>query len=326
MKRTAGRKGKCLGLIILLFLLPGAPVQAEEAPSPVARVVITPRASGWDVLVSWHVRGVEIPQVAFQPGGSGRITAHYPGPVVVFYFFQIDNGACGNGIDPITNQYKNPTAGWAIISISVPSFVQGKIPLTYTTPCGEDGPVNLIPDPVIEEGDLPAITGSIWERIELPELAIRVNPLSGIVTVPSWFWLELKSTGEWWPGTDPDQGGQPFGVTVEIPLPARTHTVQVLADALKVTWDFGDKSRKATKTSTLVGKPYPAPSNVQHAYNTTEVFNPAVLLHYVPRYAWNGGAWVSLPALYRESLWQGEVRIREAQTILVEPESGSTRR
>jgi hypothetical protein len=167
---------------------------------------------------------------------------------------------------------------------------------------------------------MPAITESIWTRIDLPELDIRANPMTGLVTVPEWFWLQLKDNRQWWPGTDPAQGGQPFGVTVTIPLPNQTQTVEVLADITNATWNFGDNSRKAIKSSTLVGKPYPARSNVQHPYNTVDVYKPAILLHYVPRYAWNGGAWVRLDNLFRESRWEGEVRIKEAQTILVEPD------
>lgn len=303
--------------------------QADDSPSGTS-IRIEPRGSGWDVYVKFHVSKVNIPQIKFI-GSLNNVTATYPQPYVVGYNFVIDHDRCGGKYDPLTQTWQNPTSGIATIEIFFPSgtFSDPDLPdITETTvirrsDCGEDGPTHLVPQPIIDNQDLPAITLSIWTRIDLPELEIQANPMTGLVTVPEWFWLQLKSNHQWWPGTDPLQGGQPFGVSVSIPLPGQTQTVVVLADVTKATWNFGDNGQKALKTSTLVGKAYPTKSNVQHPYNTADVFKPSILLHYVPRYAWNGGSWVQLESLFRESLWEGEVRIKEAQTVLVEPDRPS---
>ncbi len=285
-------------------------------------VSIYPRGSGWDVKVSWHVQTINIQPVKYK-GSITSLTASYPQPYISNYVFHISNEACGGVIDLVTGLYPFPDSGFANITVHFPAGMfpgVGDFEITSTSTCGQDGSVNLLPQPVITFNDVSEIAGSIWDRIELPELAIRANPTTGLVTVPEWFWLEQTGLKEWWPGTDPGQGGQPFGVTVTIPLPGQNQTVTVLADAVNANWNFDDKGLKALKSSTLVGKPYPKKSNVQHAYNSAETFKPTVLLRYVPRYAWNGGSWTQLPDLFRESLFTGQVRIKEAQTILIAPD------
>ncbi len=320
-------KKYCLILVVTL------PVLAQITAGQIAAasdfdLSISPRDRGWDVIVSWHVRQVNIAEVKFT-GSTGTARATYPQPYVSNYIFQINNEVCGGNKDPLTGIYAFLTKGFATITVHFPRGMfpgVGDFEITSTSKCGEDGSVNVSPQPQIAFDDVPVLAGSIWNRVELPELSIRANPMTGLVTVPEWFWLEQTGLKQWWPGTDPAQGGQPFGVAVTIPLPGQVQTVTVLVDAVKVSWNFADYGLKALKTSTLVGKPYPARSNVQHAYNSAETFKPTVLLRYVPRYAWNGGNWTQLPDLFRESLFTGEIRIKEAQTILVEPDYSSSSR
>jgi hypothetical protein len=327
-----------LGLLGLVFLvtttaislfvtIPDNPARAEDGP-PGTNIRIERRGNGWDVYVQYHIRKVSISQVKFTGGTTGA-TANYPQPTIVEYSFEVDNEHCGGNFDPITGRWDNPTAGYATIEIYFPpgTFVDPDLPgITEITvirrsPCGEDGAANLIPQPVIESEDVADIAKSIWERIELPELEVSANPKTGIVTVPAWFWLALSTNKTWWPGTDPNEGGQPFGVIVTIPLPGQTHTVQVLVDVTKVTWDFGDYNNgKRFMLTTFVGKQYPKKSNVTHAYNNEWTYDPQATLHFVPRYAWNGGGWTALPTEFRETIALGEYRVREAQTILIEPD------
>ncbi len=311
--------------VSMVFLVQSAPELVSAASD--FDIKISSRDRGWDVVVSWHVRQVNIAEVRFT-GSTGTALASYPQPYVSNYVFQINNVACGGIPDPLTGVYTFPTRGFANITLHFPRGMfpgVGDFEITSTSACGEDGSVNVIPQPQIAINDVSEIAGSIWQRIDLPELQIKANPLTGLVTVPEWFWLDLLDKKQWWAGTDPAQGGQPFGVTVTIPLPGQAQTVTVLVDAVKVSWDFADNGLKALKSSTLVGKPYPSKSNIQHAYNTADTFKPTVLLRYVPRYAWNSGNWTQLPDLYRESLFTGEIRIKEAQTILVAPDPGTSR-
>lgn len=302
------------------------PVLANDNPVG-TDIRIEPRGSGWDIYVKYHVKSVTISSVKFS-GTIGSATASYPQPYVVGYNFEINNELCGGDFDPVTGTYQYPNEGQATIAIFFPSgtYADPDLPgITETTvirrsPCGDDGPVKLVPQPIIEIEDVTDIAGSIWERIDLPVLQIKANPGVGVVTVPAWFWLIVQQTQSWWPGTDPNVGGQPFGVTVTIPLPGQTHTVQVLVDVTKVLWDFGDSNNsKRFMLTTFVGKQYPKKSNVTHAYNNEWTYHPQTTITFVPRYSWNGGAWTELPDLFRETLTLGELRVREAQTVLIEP-------
>lgn len=314
--------------LISLTLLPETTpqVKAEDGP-PGANIRVEARGNGWDVYVTYHVRKVSISPVKFS-GGSSSTTAGYPQPQIVGYSFEVMNDICGGRQDPVTGAYQYPNAGQATIEIYFPpgTFSDpalagiNEITVIQRSPCGEDGSINLIGQPVIEIEDITDIAKSIWEHIELPQLEVAANPKTGLVTVPAWFWLILTQNRSWWQGTDPDEGGQPFGVTVTIPLPGQIHTVQVLVDVTRVLWDFGDvNSSKRFMLTTFVGKEYPRKSNVTHAYNNEWTYFPQATLTFVPRYEWNGGGWTALPDQFRQTLALGEYRVREAQTILIEP-------
>lgn len=309
------------------MLLTVLPVAAFEDNPTGASVRVEARGNGWDVHVKFHVRKVAITPVKFT-GKSGATTATYPQPSIVEYNFEVDNDLCGGDFNPVTKTYQYPNAGQAVIEIFFPegTFADPDLPdiseitVIRRSPCGEDGPVNFIPEPLIEVGDVSGIAKSIWERIELPELEVSANPKTGIVTVPAWFWLTIKQNRAWWPGTNPEEDGQPFGVTVTIPLPGQTHTVQVLVDVTKVLWDFADfNNNKRFMLTTFVGKQFPKKSNVTHFYNNEWIYFPQTTLTFVPRYAWNSGGWTALPDQFRQTLALGEHRVREAQTVLVEP-------
>ena len=110
-------------------------------------------------------------------------------------------------------------------------------------------------------------------------------------------------------------------MVVTIPLPGQLQRVAVLAEAEWLYWNFGDGSPAGTLKTWQAGKAYPQKSGVRYRYNTATSFFPAVTLHYVPRYSWNGGNWTVLPELYRESYWQKTegYRVIEAQTVLIAP-------
>lgn len=318
----------CLVLLILVIstlLVGSTSALAQTKHSEEVNVDVRPRGEGWDVTVTWHVKLVSIPEVGYSGYGSNwQVTANYPQPYISFYEVLVDNGRCGGGIDPVTGQYRFPNAGYAFVVIIFPPGTSDTIGslARRADDCGQNGGTNFIGNPVITPGDYQSIVGSIWARIELPELQIKMNPGWGIVTVPAWTWLILARSGEWWSGTDPNQGGAPFGATVTIPLPNQTYRVEVLAEANWLLWDFADQSVKRFKKTELVGKPYPQVSAVQHPYNNAITYYPQVTIHYTPRYAWNGGSFTVLPDLFRESVWRKDegYRVREAQVQLIAPE------
>lgn len=314
-------------LVLMLSTLKDTLVAKADETPPGGNVRVEARGNGWDVYVTYHVRKVNISQIKFT-GKASTATASYPQPEIVGYNFEILNDICGGRQDPLTGAYQYPNAGQATIQIYFPAGTYSdpnlpgidEITLIRRSPCGEDGPTNLTGQPVIEVEDVSDIAKSIWERIELPELDVSANPKTGIVTVPAWFWLTLRQNQAWWPGTDRNEDGEPFGVTITIPLPGQTQTVEVLVDMTKVLWDFADSNNsRRFMLTTFAGKQYPKKSNVTHAYNNEWTYFPQAALTFVPRYAWNGGGWTALPEQFRQTLALGEYRVREAQTVLIEP-------
>ncbi len=79
-----------------------------------------------------------------------------------------------------------------------------------------------------------------------PDLRVATNPDTGMTGLPSWFWCVGSPS-------------MPDATATSGPL-----TVTVRATFADVVWDFGDASR----SSGGFGQPFPAPSDVQHVYQT----------------------------------------------------------
>ena len=112
-----------------------------------------------------------------------------------------------------------------------------------------------------------------------PNLALGVNPVTGLAGLASWFWLGGANASM----SDATASSGPL-------------TVAVHASLIGATWDFGDGSR--TDSGDL-GQAYPAGSDVQHVYQTDTYGLPSGytisgLLRYVVTYSVNGGPWQQL--------------------------------
>ena len=112
-----------------------------------------------------------------------------------------------------------------------------------------------------------------------PNLALGVNPVTGLTGLASWFWLGGGSASM----SDATASSGPL-------------TVAVHASLIGATWDFGDGSRS---DSGDLGQAYPAGSDVQHVYQTDTYGLPggytiSGLLRFLVTYSVNGGPWQQL--------------------------------
>src|SRR5205085_10575017 len=81
-----------------------------------------------------------------------------------------------------------------------------------------------------------------------PVLVMGANPGLGLTGLPSWFWL----------------GGSPQ--MPDVSVSAGGLTVTVRARLSDVTWSFGDGGSLSAGTD--LGRAFPAPSTIQHVYQT----------------------------------------------------------
>ena len=112
-----------------------------------------------------------------------------------------------------------------------------------------------------------------------PALTLGINPGVGLTGMSSWFWLA---------GAGPSV---PDATASAGPL-----TVTVRARLAGVTWEFGDGMGY---DSADFGRAFPAPSNVQHVYQTDTYglqagYTVSGILRYLVTYSVNGGPWTTL--------------------------------
>lgn len=119
-------------------------------------------------------------------------------------------------------------------------------------------PVGVPADPVVvvevipeEPTDPRAIAEELLGIVPLPPISLRANPGTGLVAMPSWFWVD---------GYDgsPLYGSETLGNT----------TVEVEITPLRYDWHFGDGGFLSTGS---LGQPYPAESDVQHTYEQSSL-------------------------------------------------------
>lgn len=112
-----------------------------------------------------------------------------------------------------------------------------------------------------------------------PVLNLGVSPTIGLTGLSSWFWLAGSARM-------PDATASAGGLTVTVRA--------TLAD---VVWDFGDRS--SADSGTDLGRPFPAPSGVQHVYETDSRalaggYPVSAILRFRVTYSVNGGPFAEL--------------------------------
>jgi len=104
----------------------------------------------------------------------------------------------------------------------------------------------LVGTPPVPGVDPTAVAEALYGFIPLPPITLEANPGTGLVALPSWFWVEGY-------GGETLYGAETLGDT----------TVEVEVTPQHYDWFFGDGTRLFTHS---LGRPYPEESDIQHRY------------------------------------------------------------
>jgi hypothetical protein len=153
------------------------------------------------------------------------------------------------------------------------------------------------PDPI----DPLSVAAELRDRLAVPEMAISANPDTGLVALPSWFWVDGYD------GTPISSSTTLGGITVEVQIVPQRYT-----------WSFGDGG---TLETTSPGEPYPAESDIQHSYEQSSLgaggaFVVTVEISFSAQYRVNGDAWQSLDAITRS--FTIDYPVQQLQSVLTE--------
>jgi hypothetical protein len=219
-----------------------------------------------------------------QPGGGGRVPSCSAAPAI------IGNASVGWFQ---TGAAANP--GRTPYAIHCDGAFQGIVWLPSTT---DPSTVRVAVDPG-GSVDPVALAQSLLSRLPLPEITIGVNPGTGLVALPSWFWVE---------GYD----GAP--ITASASLGGVTVTVELTPDGYR--WRFGDGGELATQS---VGRRYPEPSDLTHHYEQSSLqaggaYTVRLEVTFRVRFLVSGGGAGELPPITRT--YTADYRVQQAQAVL----------
>jgi hypothetical protein len=141
-----------------------------------------------------------------------------------------------------------------------------------------------------------AVALDVWRRMPFPTPSLGVKPGAvGLANLDSYFWVS-----------------DPGGLTAS--AVAGPNAVVVHAVAVRYEWRFGDGS--APLVSGGPGRPWPARSEIAHAYRQLGRFPVTVTVHWHGRFQVNGGPGQDVPGppVLREATLTYPVR--EIQTVL----------
>ncbi len=149
------------------------------------------------------------------------------------------------------------------------------IPTSATAP-----PAVVVGNPPVAAVDPVAVAAEVLGIVPLPPIRVGANPGTGLVALPSWFWID---------GYDGRRlsGSRAVGlVVVEVEIwPQNYH------------WSFGDGASLDTLS---VGRAYPEESDVRHAYERSSLgaggaFDTRLEITFAAQFRVNGGPWTPLP-------------------------------
>ena len=159
------------------------------------------------------------------------------------------------------------------------------------------------PIPVCAACEAPGVAASV----EIPAVTVRMNPETGLVNLPTWFWAE-------------GYRGQDLVASRSWSAPYEPTTIEVRYFVKRYLWNFGDGGQIESKS---LGQPYPASSEIANAYgwsSRTEpggVFHPGLAIEWDVEYRVNGAAPQSLPPVTR--MYPAIYPVQELQPIITNP-------
>jgi len=153
---------------------------------------------------------------------------------------------------------------------------------------------------VIVPGVDPAsMAADLRDHVPVPDITVGVNPATGLVAMPSWFWIE---------GYD--------GSAIRTSDTLGDTTVDVEVGPTGYRWSFGDG--EALETDSL-GEAYPQESDIRHTYQQSSLaddgaFRVTVRITFSVRYRVDGGPWEPLDPITRS--FSAAYAVQQLQSIL----------
>lgn len=148
------------------------------------------------------------------------------------------------------------------------------------------------------------MASGVAATVELPLVTVRMNPATGIVNVPTWFWAEGYQ-------------GQDLFASQSWGPPYEDTTITVRYFVKEYLWNYGDGGQISSRS---LGQPYPQESDVRNAYgwsSQTEpagVFHGALIIRWGVEYTVNGGTPVALPEVTRR--YEFEYPVQQLQPVI----------
>ncbi len=132
--------------------------------------------------------------------------------------------------------------------------------------------------------DPATIAAELRDQVPVPPITIGVNPSTGLVAVPSWFWI---------------QGYDGASILASDTLEGTSVDVEIAPSGY--TWSFGDGASMQTAS---LGQRYPTESDIRHTYQQSSLsaggaFSVTVEITFSARYRVNGGDWLPLDPITR---------------------------
>ncbi|MCZ7576320.1 MAG: PKD domain-containing protein [Dehalococcoidia bacterium] len=140
----------------------------------------------------------------------------------------------------------------------------------------------------------------LLNHIPIPDIAIEANPSTGLVALPSWFWIDGYD------GAAISSSDSLGGVTVDVEV-----------QPLHYRWSFGDGGVAET---TSLGQRYPDESDIQHVYEQSSLatggtYSITVEVTFAAQYRVNGGTWEALAPITRS--FSNDYPVQQLQSVLV---------
>lgn len=164
-------------------------------------------------------------------------------------------------------------------------------------------PIDASVEVVFVDGDAVdpvSVALELLNHLPIPDIAIEANPSTGLVALPSWFWIDGYD------GTAIRSSDSLGGVTVEVEV-----------QPLHYRWSFGDG---AIAETTSLGQRYPDESDIQHVYEQSSLatggtYSITVEVTFAAQYRVNGGAWEVLDPITRS--FSSDYPVQQLQSVLV---------
>jgi len=244
------------------------------------------------------------------------------GPDGVTIYIAVSDTSPGSSSDPSSGGDTGDSGGWSCtasvmnIGNATRDWFEREAPLhpgeaPWVVNC-DNGfmsivwlPINTQPSDVnivVVPGDAvdPAsMAADLRDHVPVPDIAVGVNPATGLVAMPSWFWIE---------GYD--------GSRIRTSDTLGDVTVEVEIRPTGYRWSFGDG---AALEADSLGEAYPQESDIRHIYQQSSLtdggaFRVTVRITFSVRYRVDGGPWEQLDPITRS--FSAAYPVQQLQSIL----------